>query len=74
MALIGFINTRNQPVYVNPEHVAYVAIFEPAVSIIALAITGANGKPVEHYVRGDIDQVQAKLVISPTRKAGESAA
>jgi hypothetical protein len=28
MALIGSKNTHNQPVNVNPEHVAYITTFE----------------------------------------------
>ena len=69
MALIGFKNTHNQPVYVNPAQVAYVTTFEEGVTIIALAVIGAGGKPVALYVRGDIDQVQHRLVNPPARQA-----
>ncbi|WP_117191314.1 hypothetical protein [Rhizobium terrae] len=68
MALIGFKNTHNQPVYVNPDHVAYVTTFEEGVTIIALAVTGAGGKPVALYVRGDIDQVQHRLAAPPAAR------
>jgi len=61
MALIGFKNTHNQSVYVNPVQVAYVTAFEEDVTIIALAVTGAGGKPVALYVRGHVDMVQHKL-------------
>ncbi|MGK6315033.1 hypothetical protein [Neorhizobium sp. DT-125] len=61
MALIGFKNTHNQPVYVNPAQVAYVTTFEEDVTIIALALTGTGGKPIALYVRGHVDAVQQKL-------------
>lgn len=61
MALIGFRNTHNQPVYVNPAQILYVTTFEEDVSIIALAITGAGGHPALIYVRGNVDQIRLKL-------------
>jgi hypothetical protein len=61
MALIGFKNTHNQSVYVNPAQVAYVTTFEEDVTIIALAVTGAGGKPVALYVRGQVDAIQQRL-------------
>jgi hypothetical protein len=61
MAMIGFKNTHNQPVYVNPAQVLYVAPFEPDVSVIALAVTGTGGKPVTLHVRGSVELVQSKL-------------
>jgi hypothetical protein len=61
MTLIAFRNTHNQPVYVNPAHVAYVTTFEEDVSVIALAVMGAGGKPLALYVRGHVDIVQQKL-------------
>lgn len=60
--MIGFINTHNQPVYVNPAQVLYVTVYEAEVSIIALAVMGGGGKPVSIYVRGSVDEVQARLV------------
>ncbi len=48
---------------------AYVTTFEEGVTIIALAVTGAGGKPVALYVRGDIDYVQHRLVTPPARHA-----
>jgi hypothetical protein len=72
--MIGFISTRNQPVYVNPAHVAYVAMFEPGVTIIALAVAGTSGKPLELFVRGELNRVQAKLAIPPMRQPLQSSA
>jgi len=69
MALIDFKNTHNQSVYVNPAHVAYIAVFEEDVTIIALAVTGAGGKPVALYVRGDIDHIHHRLSTPPIRHA-----
>jgi hypothetical protein len=61
MALIGFKNTHNQPVYINPVQVLYVTTFEEDVSIIALAIAGTGGNPLTLYVRGSADQIRMKL-------------
>jgi len=61
MAMIGFRNTHNQQVYVNPAQVLYVTAFEEDVSIIAFAVAGAGGKPLTLYVRGTADQVRLKL-------------
>lgn len=61
MAMIGFKNTHNQPVYVNPAQVLYVTMFEPDVSVIALAVAGTSGKPVTLHVRGSVELVQSKL-------------
>jgi len=61
MALIGFRNTHNNDVYVNPSQVLYVTTFEEGVTIIALAVAGAGGKPVAIYVRGHADQVRQRL-------------
>jgi len=61
MTMIGFKNTNNQSVYVNPAQVLYVTTFEPDVSIIAFAVAGQGGGPVHIYVRGSVDLVQSKL-------------
>lgn len=61
MALIGFRNTHNQPVFINPAQVLFVTTFEEDVSIIALAIVSTGGKPFMVYVRGTVDQVRQKL-------------
>lgn len=61
MALIGFKNTHNQDVYVNPAQVLYVTTFEEGVTIIALAAVGTGGKPVALYVRGSVDHIQHKI-------------
>lgn len=61
MAMIGFKNTHNQPVYVNPAQVLYITMFEPDVSVIALAVAGTGGKPVTLHVRGSVELVQSKL-------------
>ncbi len=61
MALIGFKNTHNQPVYVNPAQVLYVTTFEEDVSIIAFAVSGAGVNPLTIYVRGNVDQIRLKI-------------
>jgi hypothetical protein len=61
MALIGFKNTHNQPVYINPALVLYVTTFEEDVSIIALAVAGTGGNPLTIYVRGSVDQIRLKI-------------
>lgn len=61
MAMIGFKNTHNQDVYINPDQVLYVTTFEDGVSIVALAVAGTGGKPIALYVRGSADQVQQRL-------------
>lgn len=61
MALIGFKNTHNQPVYINPALVLYITTFEEDVSIIALAVPSTGGKPLTVYVRGNVDQVRLKM-------------
>ncbi|SMD14590.1 hypothetical protein [Rhizobium sp. RU36D] len=61
MALIGFKNTHNQDVFINPAQVLYIVAFEEAVSIIALAITSAGGKPHCVYVRGHLEFVRQRL-------------
>jgi hypothetical protein len=67
MALIGFRNTHNQPVYVNLAQILYVTTFEEDVSIIALAVAGSGGNPLTIYVRGNVDQVRQKLDAPQTR-------
>jgi hypothetical protein len=64
MALIGFKNTHNQSVYINPMQVLYVTTFEEEVTIIALALASAGGKPTAVYVRGNVDQVQQRLSVA----------
>lgn len=59
--MIGFVNTHNQPVFVNPAQVLYVAVYEADVSIIALALASSGGKPLSLYVRGNVDYVQRRL-------------
>ena len=59
--MIGFTNTQNQPVFINPAQVLYVTVYEAEVTIIALAAIGAGGKPISIYVRGNVDIVQRKL-------------
>ncbi len=61
MAMVGFKNTNNQVVYINPAQVLYVTTFEPDVSMVAFAVAGQGGGPVHLYVRGNVDAVQAKL-------------
>lgn len=61
MAMIGFRNTHNQPVFINPAQVLYVTTFEEDVSIIAFAASGVAGKPLVMHVRGSVDLVQQKL-------------
>jgi hypothetical protein len=67
MALIGFRNTHNQPVYVNLAQILYVTTFEEDVSIIALAVAGSGGNPLTIYMRGNVDQVRQKLDAPQTR-------
>ncbi|MCM2453988.1 hypothetical protein HGO37_01180 [Rhizobium sp. CG4] len=59
--MIGFKNTHNQTVYVNPAQVLYVGAFEEDVSIIAMALAISGGKPLMLHVRGSVDLVQQKL-------------
>jgi hypothetical protein len=59
--MIGFKNTHNQTVYVNPAQVLYVGAFEEDVSIIAMALAVSGGKPLMLHVRGSVDLVQQKL-------------
>lgn len=61
MALVGFKNTHNQDVYVNPDQVLYITTFEEGVTIIAMAATATGGKPVSVYVRGSVELVRSKL-------------
>lgn len=61
MTMIGFKNTNNHIVYVNPDQVLYVMAFEPDVTIITLACPGHNGQPVALHVRGGVDAVQQRL-------------
>lgn len=65
MALIGFRNTHNQPVYLNPAQILYVTTFEEDVSIIALAVAGPGGNPAMIYVRGSVEQVRQRLESPP---------
>lgn len=59
--MIGFINTHNQAVFINPAQVLYVTVYEADVSIIALAMAGQSGKPLSLYVRGNVDYVQRRI-------------
>jgi hypothetical protein len=61
MALIGFRNTHNHMIYVNPAQVLYVSTFEEDVTIIAYAVADAGGKPVVSHVRGSAELVQHRL-------------
>lgn len=61
MAMIGFKNTHNQQIYINPAQVLYVTAFEEDVSIIVFAVAGPAGKPLNIYVRGTVDQVRLRL-------------
>ncbi|MGF0538050.1 hypothetical protein ACQQ2Q_08660 [Agrobacterium sp. ES01] len=61
MALIGFKNTHNQDVYINPDQVLYITTFEEGVSIITFAVAGAGGKPAAIYVRGSVELVRARM-------------
>ncbi|MBZ9788815.1 hypothetical protein K9B32_01535 [Rhizobium sp. 3T7] len=61
MAFVGFKNTHNNAIYVNPAQVLYVSAFEEDVTIIAYAVADAGGKPVVSHVRGSADFVQHKL-------------
>jgi hypothetical protein len=67
MALIGFKNTHNQSVYINPAQVLYVTAFEEEVTIIALAVTSTGGKPFALYVRGNVDLIQQRLSAAAAR-------
>ncbi|QRM55740.1 hypothetical protein [Sinorhizobium sp. BG8] len=67
MAMIGFKSTHNQDVYVNTDQVLYISTFEEGVTIIALAITSAGGKPFALYVRGSVELVRQRLEGSPAR-------
>ena len=69
MALIGFPNTHNQDVYVNPALVLYVTPFEDEVTVIAFAVSGPGGKPLILYVRGSVELVQQKLAGKLARAA-----
>jgi hypothetical protein len=68
MALIGFKNTHNQDVYVNPNQVLYISTFEEGVTVIALAITSTGGKPYSLYVRGSVELVRQRLEGGPIRR------
>jgi hypothetical protein len=70
MALVGFKNTHNQDIFINPAQVLYVTTFEEGVSIVALAIVSAGGKPFSVYVRGHVDQVRQKLDAGAHAKLG----
>lgn len=61
MDLISFKNTHDQQIYINPQHVVYVARFEDQVTVIALAIPH-NGSHFQFYVRGPVEQVRQKLL------------
>lgn len=61
MALVGFKNTHNQDVYVNPDQVLYITTFEEGVTIIAMAVAAAGGKPASVYVRGNVELVRSRL-------------
>ncbi len=61
MTLIGFKNTHNQEVYVNPTQILYVMPFEEGVTIIAFAAGGSGSQPHAVYVRGNVDQVRQRL-------------
>ncbi len=63
--MIGFKNTHNQPIYVNRAQALYVTTFEEDVSVIALAVAGAGGKPVTIHVRGSVELVSSKLSAPP---------
>ncbi|RWX75564.1 hypothetical protein EPK99_17860 [Neorhizobium lilium] len=69
MAMVGFKNTNNQIVYINPAQVLYVTTFEPDVSMVAFAVAGQGGGPVHLYVRGNAELVQSKLSVGMTAKA-----
>lgn len=68
MALIGFKNTHNQDVYINPNQVLYVSTFEEGVTVIALAITGTGGNPFSLYVRGSVELIRQRLDGGPVRR------
>jgi len=44
MALIGFKNTHNQEVYINPAQILYVMPFEEGVTIVTFAAVNGAGK------------------------------
>lgn len=67
MAFVGFRNTHNHTIYVNPAQVLYVSTYEEDVSIIAYAVSDAAGKPVVSYVRGSADIIQHKLGAAGTK-------
>ncbi|KWV50712.1 MULTISPECIES: hypothetical protein [Rhizobium] len=67
MAFVGFRNTHNNTIYINPEQVIYVSSFEEDVTIVAYAVTDASGKPVVSHVRGSADIVQHKLASAAAR-------
>ncbi len=67
MAFVGFKNTHNHTIYVNPGQVLYVSTYEEDVTIIAYAVSDAAGKPVVSYVRGSADMVQHKLGAAAAR-------
>ncbi|WP_160010591.1 hypothetical protein [Rhizobium sp. 18055] len=73
MALVGFRNTHNHTIYINPAQVLYVSTFEEDVTVIAYAVTDASGKPVVSYVRGSADMVQHKLSGGATAAAARQA-
>lgn len=61
MALIGFKNTHNQEIYINPAQILYVMPFEEGVTIVTFPVAGTGGHPHTVYVRGDIEQVRQRL-------------
>jgi hypothetical protein len=67
MAFVGFKNTHNHTIYVNPAQVLYVSTYEEDVTIIAYAAADAAGKPAVSYVRGSADMVQHKLSAGTAR-------
>jgi hypothetical protein len=73
MALVGFKNTHNQDIFINPDQVLYVTTFEEGVSIVALAIVSAGGKPFSVYVRGHVDQVRQKIDAASHARPGAAA-
>jgi hypothetical protein len=69
MAMVGFKNTNNQVVYINPAQVLYVTTFEPDVSIVTFAVPDQGGGPVHLYVRGNVELVQSKLSVGMAARA-----
>lgn len=61
MVMVGFKNTNNQAVYVNPDQVLYVTAFEPDVTIITFPFSSPQGQNSLLHVRGSVELVQAKL-------------